>query len=115
MPLFASLPRSEPDLWALSYATSFQHALSPCDGGSGPDWFGLGGSAAAVVVNYLRWDVCIFAHGNSCNILYIRVFPSGVLYVILLYIMSVCSVLCSEGECAFLFFILFGVCVCVHF
>ena len=51
---------SEPDLWALSYATSSACIVNMV---SGLDWVGLGGSAAAVGVNYLRWGVCTLEHG----------------------------------------------------
>ena len=40
---------------------------------SGLDWVGLGGSAAAVGVNYLRWGVCTLEHGVHLE------FPSGII------------------------------------
>ena len=60
LPLFALPAASEPDLWALSYATSSTCIVNMV---SGLDWVGLGGSAAAVGVNDLRWGVCTLEHG----------------------------------------------------
>jgi hypothetical protein len=58
-------------------------------------WAGLGGSAAAVIVNYLSWDVRIFEHGIRVHLESLRI-PSGIfLEVTWVYLFLFhCAVVC---------------------